>query len=108
MVGAGRRAAEAGRPLGVLRRLLPGALRAVGTHDRVVDRRKIVNPGTVEKDELVEAVTAKDNGGGHDANDDIIDRVIGHETKKPGDDEGKHADIVVPSTVGQGGQPARR
>src|SRR5262252_8514437 len=42
------------------------------TQDRLVERRKIVNPGNVEKDALVEAVTAKDNAG-RDANDNIID-----------------------------------
>jgi hypothetical protein len=67
-----------------------------GTGDRVVDRRKTVNPGTVEKDALVEAVTAKENTVGHDGNDDIIDRVTGHEVKKPGEDD-QHANIVVPS-----------
>ncbi len=32
------------------------------THERVVDKRKIVNPGTVEKDELVEAVATPRKG----------------------------------------------
>jgi hypothetical protein len=73
-----------------------------GTQDRVVERRKAVNPGTVEKDALVEAVTAKESGGGRDSNDDIIDRVTGHEVKKPGEDD-QHASIVVPSpTKGAG------
>jgi hypothetical protein len=67
-----------------------------GTGDRVAERRKTVNPGTVEKDALVEAVTTKDNQVGHDSNDDIIDRVTGHEVKKPGEDD-QHANIVVPS-----------
>src|SRR5437764_9922070 len=53
--------------------------------DRVNDRRKAVNPGEVKRDELVEGVTgnnAKDRKG-TDIDDDIIDRVVGHETKKP-------------------------
>ena len=65
--------------------------------DRVVDRRKVVNPGTVSKDELVESVTgtkAKETKGS-DIDDDIIDRVVGKETKKPGADSGKKQDIVV-------------
>jgi hypothetical protein len=64
--------------------------------DRVVDRRKAVNPGEVKRDELVDSVTgnhAKEKGG--DIDDDIIDRVVGHETKKPGADAGKGKDIVV-------------
>jgi len=65
------------------------------TQDRLSERRKVVNPGTVEKDALVEAVTAKDKGE-RDGNDNIIDRITGREVKKPGDEE-KHADIVVPS-----------
>jgi hypothetical protein len=63
--------------------------------DRVVERRKIVNPGAVEKDALVEAVTTKDSND-RDANDNIIDRITGRDVKKPGDEE-KHADIYVPS-----------
>lgn len=63
--------------------------------DRVVERRKIVNPGAVEKDALVEAVTKNDDSG-RDANDNIIDRVTGKEVKRPGD-EPKHGDIYVPS-----------
>src|SRR5450631_2679143 len=73
------------------------------THERVADKRKIVNPGTVEKDELVESVTNRGKAG-NDENDDIIDRVVGHETKKPGTEE--HADIVVPSTTGKAVSPA--
>jgi hypothetical protein len=62
--------------------------------DSIMSKRKITNPGTVEKDSLVEAViSSKDNGV--DSNDDIIDRVTGREVKKPGS-EGKHGDIVVP------------
>jgi hypothetical protein len=61
---------------------------------RIVAKRKITNPGTVEKDSLVEAVVnSKDQGV--DSNDDIIDRVTGHEVKKPGS-EPKHGDIQVP------------
>jgi ribosome-binding protein aMBF1 (putative translation factor) len=66
--------------------------------DRVVDRRKTVNPGEVKRDELVEGVTgshAKEKSG--DIDDDIIDRVVGKETKKPGADQGKTKDIVVDS-----------
>jgi hypothetical protein len=74
------------------------------THERVADKRKIVNPGTVEKDELVESV-AGPRKEGNDENDDIIDRVVGHETKKPGTEE--HADIVVPSTSGKAVSPAQ-
>jgi hypothetical protein len=73
------------------------------THERVVEKRKIVNPGTVEKDELVEAVATRGKDGA-DENDDIIDRVVGHETKKPGTEE--HADIVVPSPSGKAVSPA--
>jgi hypothetical protein len=62
---------------------------------RLVERRKVVNPGGEQKDALVEAVTQKDQNG-RDANDNIIDRLTGREVKKPGDEE-KHADIVVPS-----------
>jgi hypothetical protein len=74
------------------------------THERVVDKRKIVNPGTVEKDELVESVSGPRKEG-NDENDDIIDRVVGHETKKPGTEE--HADIVVPSTTGKAVSPSQ-
>jgi hypothetical protein len=64
------------------------------TEQRVIAKRKITNPGTVEKDALVEAVVnSKDTGA--DSNDDIIDRVTGKEVKKPGS-ETKHGDIVVP------------
>jgi hypothetical protein len=62
--------------------------------ERVLERRKVVNPGNVEKDELVEAVSNRGKEG-NDENDDIIDRVVGKETKKPGTEQ--HADIVVPS-----------
>jgi hypothetical protein len=78
-----------------------------GTNDRVVDRRKAVNPGNVEKDALVESVTQKESGGGGgDINDDIIDRVTGHQVKKPGEDDGKHGNIVVPSPSGGGAKTA--
>ncbi|HEX4403564.1 MAG TPA: hypothetical protein VH560_01970 [Polyangia bacterium] len=63
---------------------------------RLAERRKIVNPDQKHSDSLVEAVTAKEDDG-RDANDNIIDRLTGHEVKKPGEDDGKHADIVVPS-----------
>jgi hypothetical protein len=73
--------------------------------DRVMDRRKVVNPGDVKRDELVESVTGKEKGGSgsSDINDDIIDRVVGKEVKKPGDE--KHADIVVPSQTGKAVSP---
>jgi hypothetical protein len=64
------------------------------TDERVQERRKVVNPGNVEKDALVEAVSQRGKDG-NDENDDIIDRVTGHEVKKPGTEQ--HADIVVPS-----------
>ena len=58
--------------------------------DRVNDRRKVVNPGEVKRDELVEGVTGKNSGSkGSDIDDDIIDRVVGKEAKKPGADQGK-------------------
>jgi len=65
------------------------------TQDRLTERRKIVNPGNVEKDALVEAVTAPDKNE-RDANDNVIDRITGRQVTKPGEEE-KHADIVVPS-----------
>jgi hypothetical protein len=70
--------------------------------DRVMDRRKVVNPGDVKRDDLVESVTGKDKATA-DANDDIIDRVVGKEVKKPGEE--KHADIVVPSQSGKAPSP---
>src|SRR5437764_4524913 len=43
--------------------------------DRVNERRKVVNPGEVKRDELVEGVTGKNSGSkGSDIDDDIIDR----------------------------------
>jgi hypothetical protein len=67
--------------------------------DRVNDRRKVVNPGEVKHDELVEGVTGKNSGSkGSDIDDDIIDRVVGKEAKKPGADQGKSQDIVVDSS----------
>ena len=68
-----------------------------GVQDRLTDRRKVVNPGEVKRDELVEGVTgnnARDRKGS-DIDDDIIDRVVGKEVKKPGSDSGKTKDIVV-------------
>ena len=63
---------------------------------RVVDRRKVVNPGIVSKDELVESVTGPkgNTAKGSDIDDDIIDRVVGKETKKPGT-EPKGKEVVV-------------
>ena len=69
----------------------------------MVERRRAVNPGTVEKDPLVEAI-ANRGSDGQDENDDIIDRVTGHETKKPGSET--HEDIVVPSTSGKTPTPS--
>ena len=69
---------------------------------RVNERRKVVNPGGVEKDPLVEAVANRGKDGA-DENDDIIDRVTGKETKKPGTEV--HDDIVVPS-AGKAPSPA--
>src|SRR4051812_4236200 len=67
--------------------------------DRVNERRKVVNPGEVKHDELVEGVTGKNSGSkGSDIDDDIIDRVVGKEAKKPGADQGKSQDIVVDSS----------
>jgi hypothetical protein len=64
--------------------------------DRVMDKRKVVNPDQVRRDELVEGVTGRNNTSkGSDIDDDIIDRVVGKETKKPGTDAGKSKDIVV-------------
>ena len=71
--------------------------------DRVNERRKVVNPGGVERDPLVEAVSTRGKDG-NDENDDIIDRVTGKETKKPGTEV--HDDIVVPSTSGKAVSPA--
>lgn len=65
------------------------------TAKRLAERRKVVNPGGVRTDSLVEAVTQKENNS-RDANDNIIDRLTGKDVKRPGDEE-KHADIVVPS-----------
>jgi len=63
--------------------------------DRVMERRKVVNPGEVKRDELVEGVTgAKNQQKGSDIDDDIIDRVVGKETKKPGT-EPKGKEVVV-------------
>src|SRR5262249_32625267 len=64
--------------------------------ERVIDKRKVVNPDQVRRDELVEGVTGRNNTSkGSDIDDDIIDRVVGKETKKPGADAGKTKDIVV-------------
>jgi len=64
--------------------------------DRVGERRKVVNPGEVRRDELVEGVTGKNvTTKGSDIDDDIIDRVVGKEVKKPGAEQGKTKDIVV-------------
>ncbi|HEY4187976.1 MAG TPA: hypothetical protein VGP07_23070 [Polyangia bacterium] len=70
------------------------------TTESVMSKRKITNPGTVQKDALVEAVV-NDKESANDSNEDIIDRVTGHEVKKPGD-EMKHGNIVVPSPSSSG------
>ena len=70
--------------------------------DRVAEKRKVTNPGGVVKDSLVEAVVSGKESAS-DGNEDIIDRVTGHEVKKPGT-ETRHGNIVVPSPAG-GGQP---
>jgi hypothetical protein len=70
---------------------------------RVADKRKVTNPGGVVKDSLVEAVTSGKESGA-DSNEDIIDRVTGHEVKKPGS-EPRHGNIVVPSPAGASSQP---
>jgi hypothetical protein len=62
---------------------------------RLAERRKVVNPAGEKHNSLVESVTAKDDNN-RDSNDNIVDRLTGHEVKRPGDEE-KHADIVVPS-----------
>lgn len=61
--------------------------------EQVIEKRKITNPQTENKDELVESITSS-KGTRSDDNDDIIDRVTGHQVKKPGD-EPKHGDVVV-------------
>jgi hypothetical protein len=74
-------------------------------NSRVTERRKVVNPGEVKKDELVESVTVKETNT-RDSNDDIIDRVTGKEVKKPGSDMPQ--DIKVPSpTASSGGGSAK-
>jgi hypothetical protein len=65
------------------------------TEGRLVERRKVVNPGGVQKDELVEAVVQRDKND-RDANDNIIDRITGKDVKKPGEED-KHGNITVPS-----------
>jgi hypothetical protein len=70
---------------------------------RVVERRKIVNPELQHGDALVEAVTQKDDNG-RDSNDNIIDRLTGHETHKPGEED-RHGDIVVPSPTSSSSSP---
>ena len=62
--------------------------------DRVMSKRKITNPQNEEKDALVEAVVNSKESS-NDVNDDIIDRVTGKETKKPGSED-KHGDLIVP------------
>lgn len=68
-----------------------------GVAKRLDDARRIAHPVVDKRDALVEAVTSgsKDT---LDPNDDIVDRVVGKQAKRPGDE--KHDDIVVPSTSG--------
>ncbi|HEX3698769.1 MAG TPA: hypothetical protein VH374_25595 [Polyangia bacterium] len=63
-------------------------------NERVIAKRKIVNPQRSAHDALVEAATQKELND-RDANDNIIDRITGKEVKKPGEES--HGDIVVPS-----------
>lgn len=71
--------------------------------DSVLAKRKVTNPATVHKDALVEAVV-NDKESANDSNEDIIDRVTGHEVKKPGE-ETRHGNIVVPSPSGSTSPP---
>ena len=58
-----------------------------------------MNPGEVKHDELVEGVTGKNSGSkGSDIDDDIIDRVVGKEAKKPAPIRARRQDIVVDSS----------
>jgi hypothetical protein len=67
-------------------------------NDRLMAKRRIVNPQQSSHDALVDAVTAKEKND-RDANDNIIDRITGKTVKKPGEEQGQQ--IVVPplSTV---------
>jgi len=67
-------------------------------NENVLAKRKVTNPETTHSDALVEAVV-NDKGSAQDSNEDIIDRVTGHEVKKPGE-ETRHGNIVVPSPSG--------
>ena len=74
------------------------------THERVAEKRKIVNPGTVEKDELVESVTNRGKRR------ERRERRHHRSRRRPRDQEAgdeEHADIVVPSTSGKARQPLR-
>ena len=64
------------------------------TSDRLMAKRKIVNPQQSSHDALVDAVTAKEKND-RDANDNIVDRITGKTVKKPGEEQGQQ--IVVPS-----------
>jgi hypothetical protein len=72
--------------------------------ERVNEKRKITNPGKVERDSLVESVVSSKESA-NDSNEDIIDRVTGHEVKKPGS-ETRHGDIVVPMPANSGNPSA--
>lgn len=66
--------------------------------------RKIANPTYEKRDALVEAVTSG-TVNDRDPNDNILDRITGTETKKPGD-RGNEGNIVVPSVSGGRGPSA--
>ena len=110
VVGGRRRPAEADRSVGVLRRLLPGALRRIGSGPRRRAAQGRQPRRGRSSDELVEAVTGQGHGSkGSDIDDDIIDRVVGKEIKKPGDRGRRRQDIVVDSSnLPQGHERRRR
>jgi hypothetical protein len=72
-------------------------------NDNVLSKRKVTNPETSHSDALVDAVVNSKESA-QDSNEDIIDRVTGHEVKKPGE-ETRHGNIVVPSPSSGSGQP---
>ena len=63
-------------------------------NERVVAKRKVVNPQQSARDALVEAAMQKELNS-RDSNDNIIDRITGKEVKKPGEE--RQGDVVVPS-----------
>lgn len=74
-----------------------------GVARRLEDARKIANPSYEKKDALVEAVINTKQSE-NDVNDDIVDRIVGKEAKRPGDE--RAPDVVVPSTTGKAPTPA--